>query len=100
MNIVFFVAYGDESDDYTIVMNDSQTVREMIPHVLRELKKAKIIKDELTEKEINEGDKKYCFIFGQKFISSKDYLDKTLKQIGLKDNRKLKIMKLSGLVPA
>lgn len=100
MNIVFFVAYGDENDDYTIVMNDAQTVREMIPHVLKELKKANIIKNELTDKEINEGTEKYCFIFGQKLISSKDHLDKTLKQIGLKDNRKLKIIKASELIPA
>ena len=101
MNITFFVAYGDECDDYTIVQNESETVREMIIHVLKELKRVKIIKDdEITDKEIDEGGKKYCFIFGQKYISFPNYLDKTLKQIGLKDNRKLKIMKLSGLVPA
>ena len=39
MNIYFFIAYGDESDDYTIVRNESETVREMIIHVLNVTKK-------------------------------------------------------------
>ena len=89
MDIVFFACYEDESDDLTIIMNENKTVREMIPHVLQQL-----------GKECNGGIGKYCFLYGQKLISSKDYLDKTLKQIGLKDNRKLKIMKASELIPA
>lgn len=89
MDITFFAAYEDENDDLTIIMNEQSTVREMIPHVLQQL-----------GKECNGGDKKYCFMYGQKLISSEKYLDKTLKEIGLKDNRKLKVMNASNLIPA
>ena len=90
MDIVFFACYEDETDDLTIVMNETQTVREMIPHVLREL-----------GKECNgEGIEKYCFMYGQKLISSEQYLNKTLKEIGLKNNRRLKVMSVAHLIPA
>jgi hypothetical protein len=89
MDIVFFACYGDESDDLTIIMNENKTVREMIPHVLQQL-----------GKECNGGIGKYCFLYGQKLISSNEYLDKTLKEIGLKNNRRLKVMSVSNLVPA
>ena len=78
MDIVFFASYEDENDDMTILFNDSKTVREMIPHVLQQL-----------GKECNGGTGKYCFMYGQKLITSEIYLDKTLKEIGLKDNRRL-----------
>ena len=74
MDIVFFACYEDESDDLTIIMNENKTVREMIPHVLQQL-----------GKECNGGIGKYCFLYGQKLISSNEYLDKTLKEIGLKN---------------
>lgn len=89
MDIVFFVGFEDENDDLTVIMNETKTVREMIPHVLHEL-----------GKECNGGIEKYCFMFGQKLISSEKYLDKTLKEIGLKNNRRLKIMSVANLVPA
>ena len=89
MDIVFFACFEDESDDLTIVMNETTTVREMIPHVLQEL-----------GKECNGGGEKYCFMYGQKLISSEKYLDKTLKDIGLKDNRRLKVMSVANLIPA
>ena len=90
MDIVFFACFEDECDDLTIVMNETKTVREMIPHVLREL-----------GKECNgEGIEKYCFMYGQKLISSEQYLNKTLKEIGLKNNRRLKVMNVAHLVPA
>ena len=89
MNIVFFACYEDESDDLTIIMNENKTVREMIPHVLQQL-----------GKECNGGIGKYCFLYGQKLISSNEYLDKTLKEIGLKNNRRLKVMSVANLVPA
>jgi len=89
MDIVFFASYEDENDALTIIMNEKKTVREMIPHVLQQL-----------GKEYNGGDEKYCFLYGQKLISSKQYLDKTLKEIGLKDNRKLKVISVSNLIPA
>ena len=90
MDIVFFACYEDESDDLTILMNETKTVREMIPHVLREL-----------GKECNDGGtEKYCFMYGQKLISSEQYLDKTLKEIGLKNNRRLKVMNAANLIPA
>jgi len=89
MDIVFFACFEDESDDLTIVMNETTTVREMIPHVLQEL-----------GKECNGGVEKYCFMYGQKLISSEKYLDKTLKDIGLKDNRRLKVMSVANLIPA
>ena len=90
MDIVFFACYEDENDDLTIPMNENQTVREMIPYVLREL-----------GKECNgKGIEKYCFMYGQKLISSEEYLDKTLKEIGLKNNRRLKVMSVAHLIPA
>lgn len=89
MDIVFFASYEDENDDLTIIMNETKTVREMIPYVLKEL-----------GKECNGGAEKYCFMYGQKLISSEQYLDKTLKEIGLKNNRKLKIMNAANLIPA
>ena len=89
MSIVFFASYEDENDDLTIVMNENQTVREMIPHVLQEL-----------GKECNGGIGKYCFLYGQKLISSEQNLDKTLKEVGLKNNRRLKVMSVANLVPA
>ncbi len=89
MDIYFFACYEDESDDLTIVMNENTTVRDMIPQVLEQL-----------GKECNGGIEKYCFMFGQKLISSKQYLDKTLKEIGLKNNRRLKVMNVSNLIPA
>jgi hypothetical protein len=89
MDIVFFACYEDESDDLTIIMNENNTVREMIPHVLQQL-----------GKECNGGIGKYCFLYGQKLISSNEYLDKTLKEIGLKNNRRLKVMSVANLVPA
>jgi hypothetical protein len=89
MDIVFFACFEDESDDLTIVMNETKTVREMIPHVLQEL-----------GKECNGGVEKYCFMYGQKLISSEQYLDKTLKEIGLKNNRRLKVMSVANLIPA
>lgn len=89
MDIVFFACYEDESDDLTIIMNENKTVREMIPHVLQQL-----------GKECNGGIGKYCFLYGQKLISSNEYLDKTLKEIGLKNNRRLKVMSVANLVPA
>ena len=89
MDIVFFACYEDESDDLTIIMNENKTVREMIPHVLQQL-----------GKECNDGIGKYCFLYGQKLISSNEYLDKTLKEIGLKNNRRLKVMSVANLVPA
>ena len=71
-------------------MNETKTVREMIPHVLREL-----------GKECNgEGIEKYCFMYGQKLISSEQNLDKTLKEVGLKNNRRLKVMNVANLIPA
>ena len=71
-------------------MNENQTVREMIPHVLKEL-----------GKECNgEGIEKYCFMYGQKLISSEQYLNKTLKEIGLKNNRRLKVVSVAHLIPA
>ena len=89
MDIYFFACYEDESDDLTIIMNETKTVREMIPHVLQQL-----------GKECNGGIEKYCFMYGQKLISSEQYLDKTLKEIGLKNNRRLKVMSVSNLIPA
>jgi len=89
MDIVFFACFEDESDDLTIVMNEEKTVREMIPHVLQEL-----------GKECNGGVEKYCFMYGQKLISSEKYLDKTLKEIGLQNNRRLKVMSVANLIPA
>jgi len=89
MDIVFFASYEDENDDMTILFNDSKTVREMIPHVLQQL-----------GKECNGGTGKYCFMYGQKLISSEKYLDKTLKEIGLKDNRRLKVMNIANMNPA
>ena len=89
MDICFFACYEDESDDLTIIMNETKTVREMIPHVLQQL-----------GKECNGGIEKYCFMYGQKLISSEQYLDKTLKEIGLKNNRRLKVMSVSNLIPA
>ena len=89
MDIVFFASYEDENDDLTIIFNQNKTVREMIPYVLQQL-----------GKECNGGTEKYCFMYGQKLISSEKYLDKTLKEIGLKDNRKLKVMNDSHLIPA
>ena len=89
MDIVFFACYEDESDDLTIIMNENKTVREMIPHVLQQL-----------GKECNGGIGKYCFLYGQKLISSNEYLDKTLKEIGLKNNRRLKVMSVANLIPA
>ena len=89
MDIVFFACYEDESDDLTIIMNENKKVREMIPHVLQQL-----------GKECNGGIGKYCFLYGQKLISSNEYLDKTLKEIGLKNNRRLKVMSVANLVPA
>lgn len=90
MDIVFFACFEDESDDLTIVMNESKTVKEMIPHVLHEL-----------GKECNgSGIEKYCFMYGQKLISSEQYLNKTLKEIGLKNNRRLKVMSVANLIPA
>ena len=70
-------------------MNENKTVREMIPHVLQQL-----------GKECNGGIGKYCFLYGQKLISSYEYLDNTLKEIGLKNNRRLKVMSVANLVPA
>ena len=89
MDIVFFASYEDENDDMTILFNDSKTVREMIPHVLQQL-----------GKECNGGTGKYCFMYGQKLISSEENLDKTLKEIGLKDNRRLKVMNIANMNPA
>ena len=89
MDIVIFASYEDENDDMTILFNDSKTVREMIPHVLQQL-----------GKECNGGAEKYCFMYGQKLISSEKYLDKTLKEIGLKDNRRLKVMSVANMNPA
>lgn len=89
MDITFFAAFEDENDELTIVMNETKTVREMIPFVLQQL-----------GKECNGDAEKYCFMYGQKLISSKKYLDKTLREIGLQDNRKLKIMSVSNLIPA
>ena len=89
MDIVFFACYEDESDDLTILMNENKTVREMIPHVLQQL-----------GKECNGGIDKYCFMYGQKLISSEENLDKTLKEIGLRNNRRLKVMSIDKLVPA
>ena len=89
MDIYFFAGYEDENDDLTIIMNEAKTVREMIPHVLQQL-----------GLECNGGIEKYCFMYGQKLISSEKYLDKTLKEIGLKNNRKLKVMNVKNLVPA
>ena len=89
MDIVFFASYEDENDDITILFNNSKTVREMIPHVLQQL-----------GKECNGGTGKYCFMYGQKLISSEKYLDKTLKEIGLKDNRRLKVMNIANMNPA
>ena len=89
MDIVFFACFEDENDDLTIVMNETTTVREMIPHVLQEL-----------GKECNGGVEKYCFMYGQKLISSEKYLDKTLKDIGLQNNRRLKVMSVANLIPA
>jgi hypothetical protein len=90
MDIYFFAGFEDETDDdLTIVMNETKTVREMILHVLQEF-----------GKECNEGIEKYCVMYGQKLISSEQYLDKTLKEIGLKNKRRLKIMSVSNLIPA
>jgi len=89
MEICFFACFEDESDDLTIPMNESKTVREMIPYVL-----------ELLGLDCNGGIEKYCFMYGQKLISSEQYLDKTLKEIGLKNNRRLKVMNVSSLIPA
>lgn len=89
MDIYFFACFEDESDDLTIPMNESKTVREMIPYVLQ-----------LLGLDCNGGIEKYCFMYGQKLISSEQYLDKTLKEIGLKNNRRLKVMNVSSLIPA
>ena len=89
MDIVFFASFEDENDDLTIIFNENKTVREMIPHVLKEL-----------GKDNSGGNEKYCFMYGQKLISSEQYLDKTLKEIGLKSNRRLKVMNAANLVPA
>ena len=89
MDIVFFASYTDENDDLTIIFNENKTVREMIPHVLQQL-----------NLECNGGTEKYCFIFGGRLISSEEYLDKTLKAIGLKNNRKLKVIDADKMVPA
>ena len=89
MDIVFFASYTDENDALTIIFNENKTVREMIPHVLQQL-----------GLECNGGTEKYCFIFGGKLISSKEYLDKTLKAIGLKNNRKLKVVDVKEMTPA
>ena len=87
--IVFFANFEDENDDLTITFEENKTVRDLMPHVLQKL-----------GKECNEGEKKYCFMYGQKLISSEKYLDKTLKEIGLQNNRKLKVMAVSNLIPA
>ena len=88
MDIVFFVSYEDEFDNMTVVLSEKKKVREMIIHVLKQLGKETI------------GTEKYCFMYGQKLISSPKYLDKTLKEIGLQSNRKLKIMNAANLKPA
>ena len=84
--IVFFVNFEDENDDLTITFEENKTVRELIPHVLQKLGK--------------ECNKKYCFMYGQKLISSEKYLDKTLKEIGLQNNRRLKVMDAFNLIAA
>ncbi len=89
MDIVFFASFEDENDDLTIIMNEIKTVREMILHVLQQL-----------GKDTNVGIGKYCFLYGQKLISSEQHLGKTLKEIGLKNNRRLKVMRVDNLVPA
>lgn len=89
MDIVFFASYEDENDDMTISFNNSKTVREMIPYVLQQL-----------GKECNGGVENYCLLYGQKLISSEENLDKTLKEIGLKDNRRLKVMNIANMNPA
>ena len=89
MDIIFFAGFEDENDDLTIKMNENIKVRDMIPQVLKQF-----------GLEYSGNIEKYCFMYGQKYISSKDYLDKTLKQIGLKTNRRLKIMRLDALIPA
>ena len=88
MDITFFVSYEDENEGLTIVMEENKTVREMILHVLQQL-----------GIECNGYLEKYCILFGQKLISSKENLDKTLKEIGLKSNRRLKVIKTDDLVP-
>lgn len=87
--IVFFVNFEDENDDLTITFEENKTVRELIPHVLQQL-----------GIEYNNGDKKYCFMYGRKLISSEDHLDKTLKEIGLQNNRRLKVMDAFNLIAA
>lgn len=89
MDINFFASYEDENDELTIVMNENTTVRQMIPNVLEQL-----------ELECNGSIEKYCFMYGQKLISSERYLDKTLKEIGLGNNRRLKVMNVANLIPA
>ena len=88
MDIVFFVSYEDENEGLTIVMNENKTVREMILRVFHKL-----------DIDCNGYLEKYCILFGQKLISSKENLDKTLKEIGLKSNRRLKVIKTDDLVP-
>ena len=89
MDIIFFASYEDEIDDLTIKMNETSTVREMILHVLQQF-----------GKECNGGLEKYCFMYGKKLISSEKYLNKTLKEIRLENNRRLKVINASKLVPA
>ena len=89
-NILFFANFEDETDDdLTVSLNESTTVREMMLHVLREF-----------GKECNGGLEKYVFMYGQKLISSEKYLNKTLKEIGLQNNRRLKVMRIDHLNPA
>ena len=89
MDIVFFASFEDENDSLTIIMNENKTVKEMITHVLKEL-----------GKECNGGTERYCLMYGQSLISSPKYSNKTLKEIGLKNNRKLKVMNVENLIPA
>ena len=80
MDIVFFASYDDEIDDLTIITNENNTVREMMVHVLQQF-----------GKECNGCiEKQYCFLFGKKLISDKKYLNKTMKEIGLENNKRLK----------
>jgi hypothetical protein len=93
-NIYFFANLGDETDNqYTIVIEEKKTVREMIAQVL-DIMELKI------NGSIEQNLEKYGFLFGNKFLNDKKFLDLTIKEAGIKNGRTLKVYYLDKLIPA
>ena len=89
MIIKFFAAFEESTDSVIVEIDDCLKVREMLPKILKKL--------EISDYYSTE---KYCFIYGKKYISSPDYIDRTLKEVGLKSNRNIKVWDISHLTPA